>query len=405
MSAPSCILEGKSDVVGAKLKQPVVYLLVGIVAGVIPALVFSYIPPANVQSALEEAKSMARDSQRENSNLRNQITDLSTKLENLRNELSARGGESAARNQLIATLNATLLQLQVSRIALETQISRLDGEKLQLERDKATLTTQVNSLLGKIAVIQQNVTSLQDEKLNLQRRIISLQNQIAELNSVIASLQAQLKLRPAYAEVRTYNFDGDNIGELPRNWTSVSGRWTTILDASAPTPPLAFKQSIQTAGPLYITLEGGEYDFTKGLQIKWSMKILNSIGSGWASAGMVLMYQDNNNYYTLWRDDNGGNNNYFLIRRVVNGVGTNLKSANPRGTTSGSWKNYTVTILATGSQVTMQWDLDGWKDTITDSTTWTNGRVGLLASSVGPSTADVIFDNITISYRVVKSPN
>ena len=206
----------------------------------------------------------------------------------------------------------------------------------------------------------------------------------------------------SYSSIRAVqtiaNFDSDIAGLVPSGWTSISGSWSVVTDGSSPSQPHSYAQLRRTAGMNHLTASLYSYDFTKQVHVLWEMKTSNTAGSGWASFGLTFLYQDSNNYYLIRRDDNGGDNNYIHVIKIVNGKETDLVRIPVGGTTSGAWRGYQITVFTNGSQATIQYNLDSHVGTVTDSTTWTTGRIGLMTSSQAPSTADATFDNIFIFY-------
>lgn len=205
-----------------------------------------------------------------------------------------------------------------------------------------------------------------------------------------------------------YNFDSSSVGTVPSGWTVASGTWKVAADSTSPIPPNVYSQPNTVAGK-YITLENGNYDFSQSVNVSWEMKTL--------SGGVVFLYQDSNNYYSVKKTEatrslglscdefectelfRTESTNYVV--RVKDGVETTLGSF---VTIGGGWKYYTIKATTNAGQVTMQFNLDGWQNTIVDSTTWTTGKVGLFTSSAAASFDPVLITTLASPSLLISQP-
>ncbi|MDP6946868.1 MAG: proprotein convertase P-domain-containing protein, partial [Myxococcota bacterium] len=194
--------------------------------------------------------------------------------------------------------------------------------------------------------------------------------------------------------VTTHDFEGELVGHLPGCWTATAGTWVVTADGANSSGQVLAQTEVMPS-TLAIAMEGHNWSATDGLTVSWSMRTENTAGSGWGEHGVVLLYQDPQNYYAMRRDDNGSGH-YQHILRVLDGVETSLANMGQDPTTTGTWGDFTVTATADGSQVHFTWDCNGWTGSVSDDSLWTSGRVGLRSTSQVPSSAHVLFDDVQI---------
>lgn len=194
---------------------------------------------------------------------------------------------------------------------------------------------------------------------------------------------------PAQSVKRTWNFDQDPVGKLPRNFTSALtgqgtiGQWAVTKDDSAPSPPNVLAQTSTDPTdyrfPLAIV---GDTDYR---DLALSVKFKTISGKVDQGAGLVFRLKDKDNYYVTRANALEDN---FRLYHVIKGrrvqfAGTNLK------VTSNAW--HEIKVEARGNEFRCSYD-GQLKFTAKDDTFRDAGKIGLWtkADSV------IHFDDLTV---------
>ena len=189
---------------------------------------------------------------------------------------------------------------------------------------------------------------------------------------------AAKKEPPAPAQVpgnpAIYHFDGEAPGKLPAGFRSArtgqgtEGTWVVKQDPTAPSKPNVLAQTstdnTDYRFPLAILEEGSYQD------VAVSVKFKAAAGSVDRAAGIVLRYQDPNNYYVVRA--NALEDNYRLYH-VVAGRRRQFGGAN-FPVTPNEWHSLRVVIV--GNQIRCYYGGE-LKINATDDTFKGPGRVGL----------------------------
>ncbi|MGD0073451.1 MAG: family 16 glycoside hydrolase [Candidatus Binataceae bacterium] len=191
-------------------------------------------------------------------------------------------------------------------------------------------------------------------------------------------------------EVKSWDFDQDEKGQIAKGWTAIEGDWTVIGDPGAPTPPNTFgigqgsffKALVKMLEyyPIALVDDPAEYDdFTLAASFKAVGGRLD------CSGGLVFRYVDPKNYYVMAA---GCPSDYFTLQRVSNGKAEIIKQA-VVPIDKNIW--YQLRVVASGEHFScyagkkMVFDVDDRKIS--------KGRIGLWARA----DAQVRFDNVELT--------
>jgi hypothetical protein len=186
-------------------------------------------------------------------------------------------------------------------------------------------------------------------------------------------------LNRATAQAVTFNFDNDEVGKLPPDWTAATSTWMIALDGSN----RAMKQAGKNEGDNFNICVQNKLMY-QNLEMEVRIKALE--GQEDQGGGLVWRYVDSKNYY-ITRANPLENN--FRLYKVVNGNRKQMKSAN---VTFKKDEWYTVKVLVSGH--TIDCYLNGRKLlSHTDDTFPNAGLVGLWSKADAVS----LFDDLKIT--------
>jgi len=135
-----------------------------------------------------------------------------------------------------------------------------------------------------------------------------------------------------------FNFDNEEVGKLPADWTAAVSTWVIALDGNNK----AMKQAGKSEGDRFNICVQNKLKY-QNLEMEVRIKPLE--GEEDQGGGLVWRYQDSKNYY-ITRANPLENN--FRVYRVVNGNRKQMKSANVT-MTKGEW--FTIKVVTTGNNI------------------------------------------------------
>ncbi len=213
------------------------------------------------------------------------------------------------------------------------------------------------------------------------------------LHVTIVALAAMALALPALADTfagRRWSFDADKVDAAPagfsfgRTGSGAQGHWVVVADKSAPSGGQALAQ---------LDADHTDYRFPVAVadeavpaDVALSVKCKPVAGKVDQACGLVLRYQDENNYYLTRANALEGNVNFYYVkdgkRREVKGARAKVKS--------GEW--HSLAIVAKGDHFVVSWDRKPVVDA-RDTTFSTGGKVGVWTK------ADSVthFDDLTVS--------
>lgn len=136
----------------------------------------------------------------------------------------------------------------------------------------------------------------------------------------------------------SFNFNNDEVGKLPADWTAAVSTWMIALDGTNK----AMKQAGKSEGDRFNICVQNKLRF-QNLEMEVRIKALE--GEEDQGGGLVWRYQDAKNYY-ITRANPLENN--FRVYKVVNGNRKQLKSANVK-MQKGEW--YTIKVVTSGNNI------------------------------------------------------
>lgn len=178
----------------------------------------------------------------------------------------------------------------------------------------------------------------------------------------------------AQSAKRTWNFDHDQVGKLPPNFTSALtgqgeiGQWAVLKDESAPSPPNVLAQT--SADPTDYRFPLAIVEDSKYKDLSLSVKFKTISGKVDQGAGLVFRFKDKDNYYIVRA--NADEDNYRLYH-VVNGRRVQFAGANFK-VTSNAW--HEIKLEARGNVFRCFYD-GQLKFTAKDDTFKDAGKIGL----------------------------
>jgi hypothetical protein len=176
-----------------------------------------------------------------------------------------------------------------------------------------------------------------------------------------------------------FNFDNDEVGKLPADWTAATSSWMIAVDGTNK----AMKQAGKNEGDMFNICVQNKLKY-QNLEMEVRIKPLE--GKEDQGGGLVWRYKDAKNYY-ITRANPLENN--FRVYRVVNGNRKQLQSANVKFK-PGEW--YTVKVVTSGNAISCYFN--GQKLlTITDDTYKDAGNVGFWSKADAVS----LFDDFKIT--------
>ena len=135
-----------------------------------------------------------------------------------------------------------------------------------------------------------------------------------------------------------FNFNNEKTGDVPENWTNVSGKW--VIDQYGTNKVLA--QTAQNRGMDFNVIV---YDNAMLKDVELSVDVLAISGNEDQGGGLVWRYQDEDNYYIV--RFNPLEDNYRLYK-VLKGKRIQLVSAKA-SILEGKW--FTVKVVMSGNQI------------------------------------------------------
>ncbi len=136
----------------------------------------------------------------------------------------------------------------------------------------------------------------------------------------------------------TFNFDNEEVGKLPADWTAAVSSWMIAMDGANK----AIKQAGKNEGDRFNICVQNKLTY-QNLEMEVRIKPLE--GEEDQGGGLVWRYRDAKNYY-ITRANPLENN--FRVYKVVNGNRKQMQSANIK-MTKGEW--YTIKVVVTGNNV------------------------------------------------------
>jgi hypothetical protein len=135
-----------------------------------------------------------------------------------------------------------------------------------------------------------------------------------------------------------FNFDNDEVGKLPADWTPVVSNWVIALDGSNK----AMKQAGKSEGDRFNICVQSKLKY---VNLEMEVRIKPLEGEEDQGGGLVWRYQDAKNYY-ITRANPLENN--FRVYKVVNGNRKQMQSANVK-MQKGEW--YRIKVVITGNNM------------------------------------------------------
>jgi hypothetical protein len=189
-----------------------------------------------------------------------------------------------------------------------------------------------------------------------------------------------------YAEdaKKTWNFDSDKVGSLPKGFASQVGQWKVVADPSAPSRSNVLAQQAKSSGSTFnLTLI--DEPICKDVDISVKMRAIE--GSEDQGGGLVWRAKDKMNYYIARYNPLEDN---YRVYKVEDGRRAQLQSANTKG--DKEW--HTLRVTMTGDHI--QCYLDGKKHLdVKDSTFSGAGKIGLWSKADAQSH----FDDLTLTGK------
>ncbi|MBK8291030.1 MAG: DUF1080 domain-containing protein [Flammeovirgaceae bacterium] len=140
-----------------------------------------------------------------------------------------------------------------------------------------------------------------------------------------------------------FNFDNDEPGKLPSNWTPATSTWSIVADGNNK----AMKQTEKNSGSQYnICVEGSQ----RYQNLSAEVRVKASEGGEDQGGGLVWRYQDAQNYYIMRANPLENN---LRLYQVVNGNRKQMESANVKMKSS-EW--FTLKVVMTGNSIDCYYD-------------------------------------------------
>jgi hypothetical protein len=194
---------------------------------------------------------------------------------------------------------------------------------------------------------------------------------------------------------RAWNFDKDEAGKLPEEWsvrmTNPKGalaKWHVTADSHAPSPPnvMTLTQTTESGSTFNLLIN----DDTSYKDLDLSVKIKANSGKEDQGGGLLWRCIDQDNYYICRINPLEGN---YRVYKVVEGKRTQLGSASAKLET-GKW--YTLRVTMVGDQISC--DLDGQKTLEAKDDTFKGaGTIGLWTKADAASSFDDLMVHATAS--------
>jgi hypothetical protein len=203
----------------------------------------------------------------------------------------------------------------------------------------------------------------------------------------LTSLTLLAALATSAMATQTVNFDNDEVGKLPPNWTgTMTGKgepnWAVVADASAPSKPNVLKQSGEATYPVCIK----EDTRLKNGFVEVKFKPVS--GKEDQAGGVIWRCQDADNYYIARANALEDN---VTIYRTIKGKRASFKNTDTK-VAPGVWHSLRVEFA--GNQFTVI--LDGKKVIeATDDSFSEAGKVGVWTKADSVT----LFDDFTFGSQ------
>jgi hypothetical protein len=155
--------------------------------------------------------------------------------------------------------------------------------------------------------------------------------------AVLCCGNATHKLAAQSADI-TFNFDAEEVGKLPADWTAAVSSWMIAADGS----DKAMKQAGKSDGDRFNICVQNKLKL-QNLEMEVRIKALE--GEEDQGGGVVWRYQDARNYYITRANPL---ENDFRVYKVVNGNRKQMQSANVK-MQKGKW--YDIKVVTNGKQI------------------------------------------------------
>jgi hypothetical protein len=175
-----------------------------------------------------------------------------------------------------------------------------------------------------------------------------------------------------------FNFDNEEIGKLPVDWTAAVSTWMIASDGANK----AMKQAGKSEGDRFNICVQNKLMF-QNLEMEVRIKPLE--GEEDQGGGLVWRYKDAKNYYITRANPLEDN---FRVYKVINGNRKQMKSVNIK-MQKGQW--YTVKVVTMGNQIDCYYNGQKLLSVI-DDTYLNSGSVGFWSKADAVS----LFDDFKI---------
>lgn len=182
-------------------------------------------------------------------------------------------------------------------------------------------------------------------------------------------------------KTKSWNFDTDKAGELPKGFEAAAGTWKVAADVSAPSKANVLTQTAKSEKSAYNVLLISDTNY-KNLDLSVKFKaVAGEIDQG---GGVVWRAKDAQNYYICRYNPLEEN---FRVYKVEAGKRTQLGTADIPA--KPGWHTVQITML--GDKIECHYDGDK-RIEVTDSTFPNGGKIGLWSKA----DAQTSFDDLTV---------
>lgn len=206
---------------------------------------------------------------------------------------------------------------------------------------------------------------------------------------IVTALTCAVQVDSADGPGRTWTFDGDNLGSLPKDFvlgTLFDGRpagdWKVVQDGTAPSPPhvLAQQEGKGAEHAYKVVLINGSH----AADLELSVSFLAIGGKGDMGGGLIWRATDDRNYYLTRANPLEQN---IRVYHVIKGVRKMISNLD-RSIDVKRW--HTLRVTTTGCRLQVFYDDQPVFDLC--DRTFTTGRIGLWTKS----DAITHFDNLKL---------
>jgi len=189
---------------------------------------------------------------------------------------------------------------------------------------------------------------------------------------------------PLSAAEKTLHFDADAAGQLPKDFSALSGSWKIFAEAGTPSGGQALAQTAKNERSVFNLVLLNDL---KLADVDVSVKFKSIGGEDDQGGGVVWRYKDEKNYYVARFNPLETN---FRLYHILAGKRTQLKEA--KLSLGAGWHSLRVSMA--GEAITCY--LDGAKQIeATDGTFKDAGQVGLWTKA----DAHTAFDDLSVSGK------